>query len=66
MVDCKRCGLASLLSDDIGWSIYEKFRGVGANLDDLVAMSCFFVGVGDNFFAFLAKYRRCDQMTKNH
>ena len=49
MVDCKRCGLASLLSDDIGWSIYEKFRGVGANLDDLVGMSCFFVGVGDNF-----------------
>ena len=46
MVDCKRCGLASLLSDDIGWSIYEKFRGFGANLDDLVAMSCMFLRGG--------------------
>ena len=49
MVDCKRCGLASLLGDDVGWSIYEESLGFGANLDDLVAMSCFFVGVGDNF-----------------
>ena len=49
MVDCKRCGLASLLSDDIGCYIYEKFRGVGANLDDLVAIWRFFVWVGDNF-----------------